>query len=164
DKQERNELDALRVENDTLRRSLGELECKINQAEKSFLAHTESQMMKENRDHHLGVGQEVDKLNGILEWLQTAKDDIMENDHNKQQLVGDMRVLHTLLVKAKEERRRHDGIVNSLTRKCQEEEARVFELQEEMKSQNEVFCGILRKDRNVYEARTEIAEAVSANR
>lgn len=72
DADERNELDALRLENDTLRRNLGRLEEKLRSAEEHAQAHAEASQ-PQGRVGTSGMGQsaplEVRQLNGILQWL-----------------------------------------------------------------------------------------------
>lgn len=72
DSDERNELDALRLENDTLRRNLGRLEEKVQRAEEHSLAQAQSTQQPTGPEI-CGPGQsaplEVHQLHGILQWL-----------------------------------------------------------------------------------------------
>ncbi|CAB1119539.1 unnamed protein product [Ectocarpus sp. CCAP 1310/34] len=176
DSDERTELDALRLENDTLRRHLGRLEDKVQRAEESanLPAYQVQQMAQqlhhgptEETDVHLQQQQrlaesaaplEVRHLHGILQWLHQAKADMVENDRSKVQLEGDVRLLYNLLQKAKRERKSHDGKVQRLEKSIATSNARAVELQRRS------FTRVLKSDRDVYEARTEAAEANAERR
>lgn len=85
DADERTELDALRVENDTLRRNLGRLEEKVQRAEETALKEQELSQAPEqgNNQGDGGIGWvstnhgssatlEVHHLEGILQWLHVS--------------------------------------------------------------------------------------------
>ncbi|CAM9513369.1 unnamed protein product [Ectocarpus sp. 13 AM-2016] len=182
DSDERTELDALRLENDTLRRHLGRLEDKVQRAEESanLPAYQVQQMAQqlhhgptEETDAHQQQQQrlaesaaplEVRHLHGILQWLNQAKADMMENDRSKVQLEGDVRLLYNLLEKAKRERKSHDGKVQRLEKSIATSNARAVELDKELQLQRRSFTRVLKSDRDVYEARTEAAEANAERR
>ncbi|CAM9187232.1 unnamed protein product [Ectocarpus sp. 12 AP-2014] len=182
DSDERTELDALRLENDTLRRHLGRLEDKVQRAEESanLPAYQVQQMAQqlhhrptEETDAHQQQQQrlaesaaplEVRHLHGILQWLHQAKADMVENDRSKVQLEGDVRLLYNLLEKAKRERKSHDGKVQRLEKSIATSNARAVELDKELQLQRRSFTRVLKSDRDVYEARTEAAEANAERR
>ncbi|CAM9697464.1 unnamed protein product [Ectocarpus sp. 4 AP-2014] len=182
DSDERTELDALRLENDTLRRHLGRLEDKVQRAEESAnLPACQVQQMAQQLHH--GTTEETDvhqqqqqrlaesaaplevrHLHGILQWLHQAKADMAENDRSKVQLEGDVRLLYNLLEKAKRERKSHDGKVQRLEKSIATSNARAVELDKELQLQQRSLTRVLKSDRDVYEARTEAAEANAERR
>ncbi|CAN0069157.1 unnamed protein product [Ectocarpus sp. 6 AP-2014] len=183
DSDERTELDALRLENDTLRRHLGRLEDKVQRAEES--ANLQAYQVKQMAQQlHHGHSQETDvhqqqqqqrfaegaaplevrHLHGILQWLHQAKADMVENDRSKVQLEGDVRLLYNLLEKAKRERKSHDGKVQRLEKSIATSNTRAVELDKELQLQRRSFTRVLKSDRDVYEARTETAEANAERR
>ncbi|CAM9121880.1 unnamed protein product [Ectocarpus sp. 8 AP-2014] len=182
DSDERTELDALRLENDTLRRHLGRLEDKVQRAEES--ANLQSYQVKQMAQQlHHGHSQETDvhqqqqqrfaegaaplevrHLHGILQWLHQAKADMVENDRSKVQLEGDVRLLYNFLEKAKRERKSHDGKVQRLEKSIATSNTRAVELDKELQLQRRSFTRVLKSDRDVYEARTEAAEANAERR
>eukprot|EP00903_Cladosiphon_okamuranus_P020056 g18422.t1 len=102
------ELDARRLENDTLRRNLGRLEGKVKRAEEKVLHQQEQTKPVKEADYKQleqcsGEGPntmqgctaplEVCHLHGILQWLHEAKADIVDNDRSKLQLENDVRLL-----------------------------------------------------------------------
>lgn len=99
---EKTELDALRLENDTLRRNLGRLEEKVKRAEENVLHHQQEQ--KQPLQERSAEGQapntlqgcsaplEVCHLHGILQWLQVST--IIEG--SKHQLILDVFSTHSL--------------------------------------------------------------------
>lgn len=83
DEEERNELDVLRLENDTLRRNLGKLEEKVSLAEEHVHAMGVTEASQEEGSKKGGGGAfnmgqsvqlEVNQLHGILQWLQARLD------------------------------------------------------------------------------------------
>lgn len=75
DADEQNELDALRLENDTLRRNLGRLEKKIHRAEETAQAQAGTPQ-QQSQLGIVGLGQsaplEILQLHGILQWLDVS--------------------------------------------------------------------------------------------
>lgn len=72
DDYERNELDALRLENDTLRRNLGRLEEKIRNAEKHHASR--KQTCADETVAEKGATKELQQLDEILQWLHVSVD------------------------------------------------------------------------------------------
>eukprot|EP00752_Nemacystus_decipiens_P012424 g11006.t1 len=180
---EQTELDALRLENDTLRRNLGRLEEKVKRAEETILHQQEQPQPVQDADRtQLGRTQynvdgqgsdvmqcgsaplEVCHLHGILQWLHEAKADIVDNDRSKLQLESDVRLLYNLLDRAKKERRSYDVTIRQLERSLACANARAVELEEELQLQRRSFTRVLRSDRDVYEARTEAAQSIADRR
>jgi len=89
DADERTELEALRVENDTLRRNLGRLEEKVQRAEETTLKEQDQEQqpatthkdqgehgsgcVSSSRTHHgSSATLEVHHLEGMLQWLHVS--------------------------------------------------------------------------------------------
>ncbi|CAM9486976.1 unnamed protein product, partial [Scytosiphon promiscuus] len=172
DSEERVELDALRLENDTLRTSLERLEDKVQRAEEKAREQAQQQEIPPGgQQSHRATDQaisgstghsraplEVRHLHGILQWLHKAKAEMVENDRSKLQLESDVRLLYTLLDKAKMERRTYDTTILQLERSMATSNSRIDELNSELQRQRRSFTRVLRSDRKVYESRTEAAQ------
>ncbi|CAM9731147.1 unnamed protein product [Ectocarpus fasciculatus] len=128
---------------------------------------TDAQQQQQQQQQRLAESAaplEVRHLHGILQWLHQAKADMVENDRSKAQLEGDVRLLYNLLEKAKRERKSHDGTVHRLEKSIATSNARAVELDKELQLQRRSFTRVLKSDRDVYEARTEAAQANAERR
>mmetsp|Transcript_23372 Transcript_23372/g.73277 ORF Transcript_23372/g.73277 Transcript_23372/m.73277 type:complete len:206 (+) Transcript_23372:202-819(+) len=146
-----NELDALRIENDVLRRRLGHMEQAVDRIERRTPQTGRRKGSRAQEDA-------VTELKGLVSEIQTARNEAMTaavTQEKYEKLQNEYRFLYGLLQKAKTERGSMQRLVNELEGQVKQEEEKVRKLEEMRERDRDSFAQVIETDRDKFEEHLE---------
>ncbi len=158
DDDERSELDALRIENETLRLKLGSLEEKVNKhiAGGEPVSPTTRGEVGGGEERPFLTGEDVADLNDMMVKIQLAKEEALKHGDersSREQLINDIHFLYDMLMSAKEERSDLFRRIEQGDRKLKEQRALHEKLQAKRTQDKIIFVEMLKRERLSFEGR-----------
>mmetsp|Transcript_28466 Transcript_28466/g.56928 ORF Transcript_28466/g.56928 Transcript_28466/m.56928 type:complete len:234 (+) Transcript_28466:21-722(+) len=149
---ERNELDLLRIENEALRANMARLSSRLDALQSNSPSSSPTKQHREEAEESMA------QLRGMMVDIQMAKQEAMRHsreDASREQLIDDIHYLHSLLVKAKDERLSLSSNIDELRDTVRRQKGAHDKLQERRKQDKVIFVELLKRERMNFEERLE---------
>ncbi|GMH80426.1 hypothetical protein TL16_g08542 [Triparma laevis f. inornata] len=138
----------LRIENEALRTNIARLS---NRLDKQELAASPTSSPSKNHPNDPDAMQE---LQSMMISIQMAKEEALKhgsNDSSREKLISDIHYLHSLLVKAREERKLMSGKIESLKTTVKLQKESYDKLQARRTHDKVIFVEMLKRERQNFE-------------
>ncbi|GMH73033.1 hypothetical protein TrST_g10217 [Triparma strigata] len=145
---ERNELDLLRIENEALRTNINRLSIRL---EKQELASSPASSPGKAQFNDPNA---MEELQSMMVSIQMAKEEALKHgsdDSSREKLINDIHYLHSLLVKARDERKEMSAKIESLKSTVKQQKESYEKLQARRTHDKVIFVEMLKRERQSFE-------------